>query len=242
MEGSIHDEASQSSGPPKEQSLPVHRDPTSSSPIEMKEIEEHSPNGATRIPQPPTASIAENTIHQPTPSVPSKTDQPDTQPPLASASSSTPLREPLAITSANNDTSPLGAAPYPLTREKTAPAIGPSFDKPAPLPQESEVVGPSLLITLLLITGARHPYKIDERYLKKRNVKIDGNNPVNMSVYTLKELIWREWRDGESDRHYKASESQERDRVADTYVCRLGDEAFESECNTFDLLWKNAGG
>ncbi|KAL8853534.1 MAG: hypothetical protein Q9221_001693 [Calogaya cf. arnoldii] len=195
----------------------------------MKEIEEHSPNEAAQIPQHPSASIATNTIHQSTQSVPSKTDQPDIQPPLATDSSSTPLREPLAITSVNNDTSPLGAAPYPLTREKTGPAIGPSLDNPVPLPQETEVAGPSLLITLLLITGARHPYKIDEKYLKKRNVNVDGNNPVNMSVYTLKELIWREWRD-------------ERDRVADTYVCRLGDEAFESECNTFDLLWKNAGG
>jgi len=56
--------------------------------------------------------------------------------------------------------------------------------------------GPQLIITLLLHTGARHPYRIDERYLKKRNVNIADNNPVNMSVYTLKELIWRDWREG----------------------------------------------
>lgn len=57
-------------------------------------------------------------------------------------------------------------------------------------------MGPSLMITLLLNTGARHPYKIDEKYLKKRNVSVSGNDPVNMSVYTLKELIWRDWREG----------------------------------------------
>lgn len=203
----LHDDASQNAGPPEEQSLPaVHRDATSPIPIEMREIEGHPPNEAAQIPQQSPTKPA-NPILDPIPSLPSKTDQPEAQPPLATDLSSTPLREPLAITSVNNDTSPLAAAPYPLTREKTGPAIGPSLDKPAPLPQESEVVGPSLLITLLLITGARHPYKIDEKYLKKRNVNIDGDNPVNMSVYTLKELIWREWRDGESDGLRKANES-----------------------------------
>lgn len=31
-------------------------------------------------------------------------------------------------------------------------------------------------------------------------------------------------------------------RATNTYVSRLGDEAFESECNTIDLLWENVGG
>lgn len=48
---------------------------------------------------------------------------------------------------------------------------------------------------LLLTTGARHPYKIDEKYLKKRNVQVDDMDPYNISVYTLKELIWRDWRE-----------------------------------------------
>jgi hypothetical protein len=51
---------------------------------------------------------------------------------------------------------------------------------------------------LLPSTGARHPYKIDERYLKKRNVTIEDMDPYNISVYTLKELIWRDWREGTS--------------------------------------------
>lgn len=60
---------------------------------------------------------------------------------------------------------------------------------------------PALTITLMLITGARHPYKIDEKYLAKRNVTVPGltetgkKDPLSVSVYTLKELILREWRD-----------------------------------------------
>ena len=53
------------------------------------------------------------------------------------------------------------------------------------------------MITLLLTSGARHPYRIDERYLKKRNVSVEADNPINLSIYDLKNLIWREWRDGE---------------------------------------------
>ncbi|EFW99364.1 hypothetical protein CMQ_5785 [Grosmannia clavigera kw1407] len=56
-------------------------------------------------------------------------------------------------------------------------------------------------ITLLLPTGARHPYRIDEKYLAKRNVDVPGvtesgkKDPFSVSVYKLKELILREWRD-----------------------------------------------
>lgn len=56
-------------------------------------------------------------------------------------------------------------------------------------------------ITLLLPTGARHPYKLDEKYLAKRNVDVPGwtdagkKDPFSISVYTLKELILREWRE-----------------------------------------------
>ena len=74
-------------------------------------------------------------------------------------------------------------------------AIGPSSDQPMPLPKD-ESAGPTLMITLLLTTGARHPFKIDPKYLSKRNVDVQGNDPFNLSVYKLKELILREWRDG----------------------------------------------
>ncbi|KKY35418.1 hypothetical protein UCDDA912_g04587 [Diaporthe ampelina] len=52
-----------------------------------------------------------------------------------------------------------------------------------------------------LSIGARHPYKIDDKYLAKRNVEVPEvtetgkKDPFSVSVYKLKELILREWRD-----------------------------------------------
>ena len=107
------------------------------------------------------------------------------------------VREPLKTTHANVPPTPDATKLPPLTREKTAPAIGPATDKPTPVPKESEIEGPVLFITLLLSsTGARHPYKLDERYLRKRNVMVEANNPINLSLYKLKELILRDWREG----------------------------------------------
>jgi hypothetical protein len=91
---------------------------------------------------------------------------------------------------------PTSAQPAPraeLNRTETE-AIGPSTDSPAANPDNTN--GPTVVIMLLLTTGKRHPYKIDERYLKKRNVTVENMDPYNISVYTLKELIWRDWRDG----------------------------------------------
>jgi hypothetical protein len=93
-------------------------------------------------------------------------------------------------------TSAKPAPPTNLTRAETE-AIGPSTDTPAAVPDSSN--GPVLVIMLLLpSTGARHPYKIDERYLKKREVKTEEMDPYNITVNTLKELIWRDWREGMS--------------------------------------------
>ncbi|KAI1098156.1 hypothetical protein F4804DRAFT_136540 [Jackrogersella minutella] len=55
-------------------------------------------------------------------------------------------------------------------------------------------------IELLLTSGARHPFRIDEKYLQKRNVTVTGKtedgrmDPFSITVYTLKELILRDWR------------------------------------------------
>jgi hypothetical protein len=50
----------------------------------------------------------------------------------------------------------------------------------------------------MLTTGARHPYKIDEKYLTSRKVSAytdDGSfEPRCLSGYQLKELIWTDWR------------------------------------------------
>ncbi|ODH13735.1 hypothetical protein ACO22_06949 [Paracoccidioides brasiliensis] len=73
------------------------------------------------------------------------------------------------------------------------PAIGPSTDLTT-TNKEAEDVGKSLVINLLLTTGARHPFKISTKYLRKRQVDVPDFDPYLMSVYTLKELIWTEWR------------------------------------------------
>ncbi|KAL8408035.1 hypothetical protein RB594_006729 [Gaeumannomyces avenae] len=76
-----------------------------------------------------------------------------------------------------------------------------SIDRPDDAGASSTPANPTCNITLLLPTGARHPYKIDERYLSKRNVEIpelteDGKaDPFSISVYKLKELILLEWRE-----------------------------------------------
>lgn len=93
------------------------------------------------------------------------------------------------------DSSPSNTDPPPMARQ-TSTAIGPSSDQPMSLPKDAERSGPTLMITLLLTNGARHPFKLDSRYLQKRNVKVTNDDPFNISVYTLKELILREWRDG----------------------------------------------
>ena len=96
----------------------------------------------------------------------------------------------------------LADAPPPqpqLIRMETTPAIGPATDKPTATMNEGSD-GPVLFITLLLASsGARHPYKLDGKYLSKRQVEVEGNNPINMSLYKLKELILRDWRSGKKN-------------------------------------------
>lgn len=100
----------------------------------------------------------------------------------------------------------------PVNADAPQPSDAPSMDVQEPKPvvdlssdpsddveepkEAEEDAGPSLVITLLLTTGSRHPFTIDGKYLRKRSVNVENNDPFTMSVYTLKELIWREWRSG----------------------------------------------
>lgn len=92
------------------------------------------------------------------------------------------------------------AAQSEVKSQDDSMAIGPSVDDVQAV-NNSPSDGPVCNITLLLTTGARHPYKLDEKYLTKRNVNVPGlteagkKDPFTISVYTLKELILREWRD-----------------------------------------------
>jgi hypothetical protein len=118
-----------------------------------------------------------------------------------------PTVEALSTTEAPTDT--LSTEP-PAALTSTAPelsrldsvAIGPSTDAAlAPSASAINTANPVCIITLLLTSGARHPYKLDEKYLAKRNVVVPGvtengkKDPFSISVYTLKELILREWRE-----------------------------------------------
>lgn len=82
---------------------------------------------------------------------------------------------------------------------KTAPETSTEHSDAGSGKEVEEDAGPSLVITLLLTTGSRHPFTIDTKYLKKRSVNVENYDPFLMSVYTLKELIWREWRSGKLD-------------------------------------------
>jgi hypothetical protein len=152
----------------------ISQEEFSSSPVEMK-----------TLPSSSDAPAAANTTAQPsepTTAGPSEIAVPHTSETIPAQSSQA------AAT--------VATLPAPLNRSETE-AIGPSTDTPAAVPDSSN--GPVVVIMLLLpSTGARHPYKIDERYLRKRNVTVDDMDPYNINVYTLKELIWRDWREGKS--------------------------------------------
>ena len=55
---------------------------------------------------------------------------------------------------------------------------------------------PAIRIILLLPTGARHNLCITENYLREQNMSIKANDLFATSVYTLKELILRDWHEG----------------------------------------------
>lgn len=91
----------------------------------------------------------------------------------------------------------LGKAPATEPEPADQDAIG-----PADSTQEPAVSG-ELAVDIMLIlpmNGNRHPFRINEKYLKKRNVTVSGVtedgklDPFSITVYTLKELILREWR------------------------------------------------
>ncbi|KAI7371811.1 hypothetical protein KC354_g286 [Hortaea werneckii] len=87
----------------------------------------------------------------------------------------------------------------PTHTRKPSEALGPATETPITHP--TTTTGPVLLITLMLTTGQRHPYKIDEKYLANRNTSAmtttktgEDFDPLSLSGYKLKELIWTDWR------------------------------------------------
>ena len=88
----------------------------------------------------------------------------------------------------------------PLERKETEAIGAAAEDGTSAAPKvDPDAVGETVQLTLLLTSGKRHPYKIDAKYLRKRGVSVEENNPWNLPVVKLKELILRDWREGEFD-------------------------------------------
>lgn len=181
----------------------IQSPPLLSTPLEMSRFEEHAPANDTPLVSSSPPTVISSDMDRST----REGQTQNTNFSTSASNSESQVQNPVGNTSTSPPASPKLSSPHPLTREKAIPAIGPSSDKPTLVPKESEINGPILMITLLLTNGARHPYKIDEKYLKKRSVNVEGNNPINMSTYTLKELIWREWREGRKPVLYMEQQS-----------------------------------
>lgn len=128
--------------------------------------------------------------------------------------------------------------PEPAASDVVGP--GPSTDLATPMFASHPALvttGPAIIINLLLTSsGTRHPYKIDEKYLDKRGVKAQGTgdsfDPFVITVYTLKELIWRDWRSGE------AQMTEMGGRTARlTFDCRMGNTTIITGIHSTHSLW-----
>lgn len=164
---------------------------------------------SSHLEQPKDAVPMESMPQQSTDAAPSTDDTDktvDKKDVTASSSSTVPAtssdspKEPSDTASASAKGKEKESAPPPPAKEsQDAIAIGPAVDDIKSVAPGS-TDGPVCNITLLLTSGSRHPYKIDAKYLSRRNVDIpdqteDGQpDPFSISIYTLKELILREWR------------------------------------------------
>ena len=171
---------------------------------------------SSRLEQPNDAvamqSVSQSTAQQQPPST--EADKP--LPPLEGSSTDAAappesekrdqVEQPVEATTASKandgDNKDADAAPRPPTKERSdsVMAIGPAQDDIRVVSPDNADVGPVCCITLLLTSGARHPYRIDAKYLNRRNVSVPEEtenglpDPFSVSIYTLKELILREWR------------------------------------------------
>lgn len=139
-----------------------------------------------------------------------ETNKPLTSPAADATTSKAAPNEPATeagpSTTANTDGDATTGSPVNQTerpgreRHDSVLAIGPAQDEIKAVTPGADDLGPVCNITLLLTSGSRHPYKISAKYLSRRNVPIPEQtdaglpDPFSISVYTLKELILREWR------------------------------------------------
>lgn len=169
--------------------------------VELGSLQPASANGGA---QEPARVIQEATPEHNT----SHTQAADVQSGFAPHAADTTALAPNPEEQMDADPAPLppsssGAASPPMLR-KASEAIGPPTELPiAMLDAEpsAQASGAVVQFTLLLAsTGTRHPFQLNERYLAKRNVSaLDSEgkfDPASISIYSLKELILKDWRDG----------------------------------------------
>ncbi|PNH58469.1 hypothetical protein VD0002_g9058 [Verticillium dahliae] len=147
---------------------------------------------------PPTTTITEA---PPAGAAPTTTNTTTNDAAATTTTTAAPTEDTIAA-AAPTATTPTTTTPQsPRAARSDSLAIGPSVEHVQPVTPAHPPDSPVCNITLLLTTGARHPYRLDEKYLAKRNVAVpaktdDGkSDPFSISVYTLKELILREWRE-----------------------------------------------
>jgi hypothetical protein len=146
-------------------------------------------------------TMATSASEMPATSTPTAEAEPIQNPTAEPPSATPPSKDGLSPNAPSAETSTATTIAPQLARQESV-AIGPSTEAPpASAIPVLDAANPVCSITLLLTSGARHPYKLDEKYLTKRNVAVPGvtesgkKDPFSISVYTLKELILREWRE-----------------------------------------------
>lgn len=166
----------------------------------------------------------------------------------ATGGENTPVTAATSTTTPPHDNSsavaqPQNNEPTPMDTAEPKPSAEVSSDpsEDALGKEAEEDSGPSLDITLLLTTGSRHPFTIDGKYLRKRSVNVENYDPFAMSVYTLKELIWREWRSGESTSWQEQLGTWQAWFTDVVGLCRLGNTPFVPEFHSSDLVWETVG-
>ncbi|RMY96980.1 hypothetical protein D0862_08298 [Hortaea werneckii] len=179
-------ESAATTGPSPTPAPADHHPPsTSPTPVEMDALPSHEQDKA-----PETQHTEQSaTITSSSPAPPQQPSHPDSGQPDTAVAPATTTNPP-----------PSQQDPSTHTR-KPSEALGPATETPLPNPTSttSPTTGPVLLITLMLTTGQRHPYKIDEKYLANRNTTAttktgEDFDPLRLSGYKLKELIWTDWR------------------------------------------------
>ena len=65
----------------------------------------------------------------------------------------------------------------------------------------TDTTDPVLMITLLMTTGGKFSIRINKNYLRKHTIDTQDDDPYNLSIHTLKELIHRDWREGTMQIH-----------------------------------------